>query len=233
MRAARELVTGDNAACLVGSWSAAVSERVAKGVAIKDQVLQISPAATDDALSTARGRGAREPDGDAGLTSGAGAGGRHRRQPWGCAGQEGEHRSIQRHLREEHPRTFGVAWRRKGGRVGTTVFYDPNQRSYGSQSKQIVSGSPAAFVIVASTGTYQKLGPALVRTGRWDPARTFVTDGLAVNNLPRMAGSEATEGMRGTVPGAPDTGAAAEGFDQLYVKDGSRREFPTPRPSTP
>jgi branched-chain amino acid transport system substrate-binding protein len=116
-------------------------------------------------------------------------------------------------------RTFGVAWRRKGGRVGDTVFYGPNQRSYGSEAKQIVSGSPAAFVIAGSVASYQKLGPALVRTGGWDPAKAFVTDGLASNNLPKLAGSDATEGMRGTVPGSPDTGAAAEGFDQLYTKD--------------
>jgi ABC-type branched-subunit amino acid transport system substrate-binding protein len=223
VRAARTLVTADKASCLVGSWSAAVSERVAKEVAIKDKVLQISPAATDDALSELTDSGLVNRTVTPDLLQGPALADVIEDNIGGAQGRRVNIGASNDAYGKNITRTFGVAWRRKGGRVGTTVFYDPNQRSYGSQAKKIVSGSPAAFVIVASTGAYRKLGPALVRTGVWDPVRTFVTDGLAVNDLPKMAGSEATEGMRGTVPGSPDTGAAAEGFDQLYAKDGSRR----------
>ena len=223
VRAARALVAADQAPCLVGSWSAAVSERVAKEVSMKDKVLQISPAATDDALSELADNGLVNrtvtPDSLQGPTLADviedDTGGAQGKRVSIGASNDAYGKNI--------ARTFDVAWRRKGGRTGTTVFYAPNQRSYGPQAKKIVSGSPAAFVIVASVGDYQKLGPALVRTGQWDPARTFVTDGLASSNLPKTAGTGATEGMRGTVPGSPDTGAAAEGFDQLYATDGSRR----------
>ena len=63
----------------------------------------------------------------------------------------------------------------------------------------------------------RKLGPALVQTGDWDPDLTFVTDGLASSDLPKNAGREATEGMRGIAPGSPETGPAAEAFDKLYT----------------
>ena len=57
-----------------------------------------------------------------------------------------------------------------------------------------------------------------MRTGRWDPARTFSADGLRSETLPDSAGAAATEGMRGTAPtslGAP-AGAA---FDALWKRE--------------
>jgi len=73
------------------------------------------------------------------------------------------------------------------------------------------------WVIVDFPETYQKVGPALVRTGDWDPKKTFITDGLAASALPKDAGRDATEGMRGTAPGSPDSGSASEAFDKLYT----------------
>jgi branched-chain amino acid transport system substrate-binding protein len=107
------------------------------------------------------------------------------------------------------------------------VTYGPQQRSYDTEARQIVSGTPDAFLIIDTLDTYRKVGPALVRTGRWDPAKTFVTDGLASSDLPREVGVKATEGMHGTVPGWPNTGAAAEAFDKLYAKapGGGRSSF--------
>ena len=49
------------------------------------------------------------------------------------------------------------------------------------------------------------------------PSKTFITDALASSDLPKSVGADATEGMRGTAPGSPDTGAAPEAFDKLYT----------------
>ncbi len=224
VRAARELVDAEKATCLVGSWSAAVTERVAKAVSIKDSVLQISPAATDDGISDLEDNGLVNRTATPDSLQGPALADVIEDNLGGAQGRKVNIAASNDTYGKDIARTFAVAWQRKGGQVGARVFYDPSQRSYASEARKVISGSPAAFVIVATVGSYQKLGPALVRTGRWDPAKTFVTDGLASNNLPKMVGSDATEGMRGTVPGSPDTGEAADSFNQLYTKDtGSRR----------
>jgi branched-chain amino acid transport system substrate-binding protein len=96
------------------------------------------------------------------------------------------------------------------------VIYDPQQPSYNSEALRIAGGEADAYVIFDYPATYEKLGPALVRTGRWDPGKTFITDALASSDLAKSVGAEATEGMRGTTPGSPDIGAAPEAFDKLY-----------------
>ena len=125
--------------------------------------------------------------------------------------------------------TFGAAWQDKGGTIGEEVIYDPEQPSYDSEAEQITSGNPDAFVIIDFPETYNKVGPALVRTGNFDASKTFMTDGLASSDLPESAGDEAIEGARGTAPGAPDKGSPTDEFDQAYnqfdPKDVERQTF--------
>jgi ABC-type branched-subunit amino acid transport system substrate-binding protein len=125
--------------------------------------------------------------------------------------------------------TFGTAWQEKGGTIGEEVIYDPEQPSYDSEAEQITSGNPDAFVIIDFPETYDKVGPALVRTGNFDASKTFMTDGLASSDLPKSAGAEATEGARGTAPGAPDKGSPTDQFDDAYnqfdPKDVERQTF--------
>ena len=97
------------------------------------------------------------------------------------------------------------------------MIYDPEQPSYNSEAQKIVSGNPDGWVIIDFPETYAKVGPALVRTGDWDPKKSFITDGLASSELPKDVGRDATEGMRGTAPGSPDSGAAAEAFNKAYA----------------
>lgn len=112
--------------------------------------------------------------------------------------------------------TFAAAWQSKGGKVGERVIYDPKQPSYETEAQQIVVGDPDAFVIIDFPETYSKVGPALVRTGRFDAARAFTTDGLYSGSLADDAGAAAVDGMRGTTPGAPAGSEAATGFKQLF-----------------
>jgi hypothetical protein len=98
------------------------------------------------------------------------------------------------------------------------VIYDPKQPSYNSEAQKIASGNPDAWVIVDFPETYQKVGPALVRTGKWDPKKTFITDGLASSSLPKDVGAAATEGLRGSAPGTPQKGASqTTAFGKLYT----------------
>jgi branched-chain amino acid transport system substrate-binding protein len=217
VQAARKLVDAENSTCIAGSWASSVSIPVARSVAIRENVLQISPASTSDEISPLEDEGLMNrtspPDrfqgpalsdamedalgGAQGKTVNIGA----RNDAYGTGLSD----------------TFSKAWQAKGGRIGERVVYDPEQPSYNSEARQIVAGNPDAWVIVDFPETYQKVGPALVRTGDWDPEKTFITDGLASSDLPKNAGREATEGMRGTAPGSPETGSASEAFDKLYT----------------
>jgi ABC-type branched-subunit amino acid transport system substrate-binding protein len=217
VQAARKLVDAENAQCIAGSWASSVSIPVARSVSIREGVLQISPASTGDEISGLKDDGlinrTSPPDrfqgptlattmedalgGAQGKTVNIGA--RNDAYGTGLAG------------------TFTKAWQEKGGKIGERVIYDPEQPSYNSEARKIAGGNPDAYVIIDFPETYQKVGPALVRTGQWDPKKTFITDGLASSDLPKNAGREATEGMRGTAPGSPDTGKASEAFDKLYT----------------
>ena len=217
VQAARKLVGSDNANCLTGAWGSTVTLPVARSVAIREEVLEISPASTGDQLTGVQDEGllnrTAPPDrfqgpvlatvmeealgGAQGKTVNIGA----RNDPYGTGLTD----------------TFASAWEEKGGQIGERVIYDPEQPSYNSEARQIAGGNPDAYVIIDFPATYENVGPALVRTGEWDPKKTFITDGLASSDLPKNAGREATEGMRGTAPGSPDTGQASEAFDKLFT----------------
>ena len=71
-------------------------------------------------------------------------------------------------------------------------------------------------MIIDFPSTFAKVGPALQRTGNWDPTKAWGTDGLASSSLPEDVAPQILEGMRGTAPGAPEKGEAEEAFRTLY-----------------
>lgn len=120
---------------------------------------------------------------------------------------------------------FTDAWEAGGGTVAKDVAYDPEAADLDSEARQIAGGNPDGWMIIDEAGTWARMGPALVRTGEWDPARTFTGDGLRSPDLPGDAGAEATNGVRGTVPTSREAPAAAQ-FDALW-----NREVTQPRRS--
>ena len=217
VRVARRMIEDDGATCLAGPWGPRESAQTFESTSSRERVLQIIPTSVGDALgdpddpdgllnyaalsSAPQGPAladyvAQELDGAEGVTVNVGA----RDDAYGTGIAEG----------------FRIAWEDKGGTVGQEVLYDPERSEYESEANEIVSGNPEAFIIVDLPDTYDKVGPALIRTEKWDPKKTFVADGLVATELPSMVGEEATEGIRATAPGAPDTGPAATAFDRAY-----------------
>jgi branched-chain amino acid transport system substrate-binding protein len=113
---------------------------------------------------------------------------------------------------------FTQAWEDLGGTIGEAVAYDIKLPNYDSEADQITSGNPDAIVIFDFPETYNKVGPALVRTGNFDTSITWVTDGLKSSELAAGAGDEAVNGVRGTAPGSPDEGEASTAFDTLFTE---------------
>src|SRR3954447_23424111 len=200
VQAARKLVDADGASCLTGAWASADTIPTAQSVSIPDGVLQISPASTSDEITGLDDDGlvnrTSPPDSFQGPTlaktiddSLGGAqgktvniGARNDSYGTGLAG------------------TFGDAWKALGGSIGQQVIYDPEQPSYDSEAGQITSGSPDATVIIDFPETFAKVGPALQRTGNWDPSTGWFTDGLASSDVPQDTPTAVINGMRGTAP---------------------------------
>jgi ABC-type branched-subunit amino acid transport system substrate-binding protein len=215
--AGRKLVD-EGASCITGAYASSDTIPLARSVTIREKVLQISPASTGDEITGLKDDGlvnrTAPPDkfqgpavataigddlgGVQGRTVNVGA--RNDAYGTGLAG------------------TFQKAWEGKGGKIGQKVIYDPKQPSYNSEAQKITSGNPDAFLIIDFPETFNKVGPALVRTGKWDPKKAWGTDGLASSGLPASVGNATVEGFRGTAPGAPNKNPEpAEAFDKLYT----------------
>jgi len=216
VQAARKLVTSDGSTCIAGAWASADTIPTAESVAIPEGVTVISPASTSDEITGLEDDGlinrTSPPDsfqgptlaqylsdelgGAEGLTVNVGA----RNDAYGTGLAE----------------TFSAAWEAAGGQVGEEVIYDIDLPNYDSEASQLTSGNPDALVIIDFPETYNKVGPSLVRAG-FDPATTFVTDGLISGDLAEGAGEDAVNGLRGTAPGTPDEEDATVAFDELYT----------------
>lgn len=124
-------------------------------------------------------------------------------------------------------KTFSDAFKKAGGTIaGNTIVFNPEAATFDSEAGQIVAANPAAFVIITFPATFEKLAPALQRTGKWDPKKTWGTDGIRSTDLPGKLGAALTEGIRGTV--ATDKGnPQAAAFDKLWKskKTGKRQTY--------
>jgi ABC-type branched-subunit amino acid transport system substrate-binding protein len=213
-QAARKLAS-EGATCFNGAWASGGTIPVAESVSSREEILQISPASTspeitgleeDDFLFRSApadtGQGqlltrviSAQIDGSEGKTLNIGA----RNDAYGTG------------LADETEK----AWEAAGGTVGEKVIYELKQPSYNSEARQIASGNPDAILIVDFPDPFDKVGPALVRTGDWDPETAFVSDGLALPNLAEVVGENVAVGMKATAPGAP-SGGPGDAFETLF-----------------
>jgi branched-chain amino acid transport system substrate-binding protein len=216
VQAARKLVDSDNASCITGAWASSDTIPTAQSVSIPDGVLQISPASTSDEITSLNDDGlvnrTSPPDSFQGPTLA-------NTMADAMGGANGK--TVNIGARNDSygtglAQTFGDAWKALGGTVGQQVIYDPEQPSYDSEAAQITSGNPDAIVIIDFPETFAKVGPALQRTGNWDPSKGWFTDGLASGDVPESVDAQVIDGMRGTAPGSPDKGEASTAFDDLH-----------------
>jgi ABC-type branched-subunit amino acid transport system substrate-binding protein len=227
--AARKLVS-DGASCIAGSWASSVTIPVARSVSLREGVLEISPASTSDEIT-----GLDDPDGLINRTAppdsfqGPTLADAIAEDLGGADGKTVNIGARNDSYGTGLAKTFSDAWEAQGGSIGQEVIYDPEAATYDSEASKITSGSPDATVIIDFPETFAKVGPALVRTGNYDPSTTWGTDGLASSSLPKDVGTDATNGFRGTAPGTPDKDATTKAFDEAYVaadpKDVDRQTF--------
>jgi branched-chain amino acid transport system substrate-binding protein len=222
---ATKVVQTDGVHVVMGALASTNTIPVAESVTIPNEVLQISPASTSPAITDLSDDGFvwRTPPSDAkqgevmaqaiadeiGADATVGVGSRN--DAYGTA----------------LARVFEEAWRAGGGTIAQSVRWNPDAATFDTEAQQLTRGSPDAWVIIDFPETFAKVGPALVRTGRWDPSKTFATDGLRDSSLPQDVGRRATAGMRGTAPVPPEGSEAAQAFDRVFqerAKQGVERQ---------
>jgi len=214
VQAARKLIA-DGATCISGDYPSTGTVAVARSVTVPGEVMLISPSSTADALSDLD---------DEGLFA-------RTAPPDGLQGKALADR-MEKELGSLQGKTINIGARNdlygtgfadsleaeleeRGATVAEKVVYDPEQPSYNSEADTLTSGNPDNWVIIDFPETFAKLGPALARTGTWEPTATFITDGLSTSDLTELVGADITEGMQGTAPGA-FSGEAPNAFDKLF-----------------
>jgi ABC-type branched-subunit amino acid transport system substrate-binding protein len=226
-QAARKLVA-DGATCIAGAWASGDTISTARSVTIREGILLISPSSTADEITDLDDDGlvnrtsppdrfqgptlaeaiSKDLGGAEGKTVNIGA----QNTPYGT-GLAG---------------TFSDGWEALGGKVGEEQIYDVDQPSYNSEAQAITSGNPDAIVIIDYPEPFDKVGPALERTGNWDPKIAWGTDGIYDTGTAE-AQADILAGMRGTFPGVPEGRPASDAFDKLFSesepKDVERQAF--------
>ena len=89
-------------------------------------------------------------------------------------------------------------WVRGGGDVGQKVLWNPENATFDSEAKLLTDKAPDAWVFVDFPDTFAKVGPALKRTGKWDPTKTFMTEAFNNEAVIQTIGVDIMAGVKGT-----------------------------------
>lgn len=119
--------------------------------------------------------------------------------------------------------SFTEAWEEMGGEVSLSVGYAATQPSFESEAQKLTADEMDAIVVADYPETFGKLADALLRTGKYDPNKLFVSDALNVSPIPDSISPEALEGARGTQGGVITDTPQAEAFDELATAEGGER----------
>jgi ABC-type branched-subunit amino acid transport system substrate-binding protein len=211
---ATKLVQTDQVGVVMGALASTNTIPVAESVTIPNRVLQISPASTSPAISDLSDNGFvwRTPPSDAKQGE---------VMAQAIADEIGADATVNVGTRNDAYGTalagvFEASWKEAGGTIGQSVKWNPDAATFDTEAQQLTRGNPDAWVVIDFPETFAKVGPALVRTGRWDPGKTFATDGLRDSSLPQDVGRQATAGMRGTAPVPPEGAQAAQAFGTIF-----------------
>jgi ABC-type branched-subunit amino acid transport system substrate-binding protein len=112
---------------------------------------------------------------------------------------------------------FVAQWKALGGKVGVDISWNPDQPTFDTEAGQLVSGNPAGWVIIDFPETFLNFAPALIRTGKWDPTKTLMTEALKDGPTLDKIGQPVL-GLSGTAASAAG-GPAGNAFHALWNKD--------------
>ncbi|MDP9260898.1 MAG: ABC transporter substrate-binding protein, partial [Actinomycetota bacterium] len=214
VEAATKLIKVNHANVIIGEMASSATIPMAQSVTIPNHVVQISPTSSVPQLTdivdngylwrtypsdTLQGKVLAQAVIDAfgkGATINVGA----RNDAFGTALKQ----------------LFVTQFTKLGGKVGVDISWNPDQANFDSEMGQLVGGSPKGWVIIDFPETFQKYAASLVRTGKWDASRTFMTEALRNTTVLDAIGNPVV-GLRGTAASAAG-GPAGASFAAYWKK---------------
>jgi branched-chain amino acid transport system substrate-binding protein len=208
VEAATKLVKSDKVNVIIGEMASSATIPMAQSVSIPNKIVQISPTSSAPQLTTIKDNGYlwRTYPSDAlqgkvlaqaaveafgqGATVNAGS----RNDAFGTA-------LLQ---------LFKTEYTKRGGKIGASVSWNPEQATFDTEAQKLVEGNPAGFVIIDFPDTFEKFAPALVRSGKWSAAKTLMTEAMRNGDVLKKIGTP-VEGLRGTAASAAG-GPAGKAF---------------------
>src|SRR3954454_23391581 len=206
VEAATKLVKSNKANVLIGEMASSATIPMAQSVAIPNRIVQISPTSSAPQLTTIPDNGypwrtypsdtlqgkvlaqaAIKAFGN-GATLNIGA----RNDAFGTALKQ----------------LFVTEYQKLGGKIGVNEAWNPHQPRFDTEAQKLVGGNPAGYVIIDFPETFAKFAPALVRSGKWDANKTFMTEALRNTTVLDQIGSPVV-GLRGTAASAAGGPAGA------------------------
>jgi branched-chain amino acid transport system substrate-binding protein len=111
---------------------------------------------------------------------------------------------------------FRKAWEKRGGKVVSSVVYEPNRPSYRSELQKVLAEKPDVIV----TGSYLPDTTIIVREWFQSGDRNaWIIPGWAANpDLVKALGAEACEGIISVDTVSAENSAAFKHFDAMYTK---------------
>lgn len=118
----------------------------------------------------------------------------------------------------EIAKLFISLWKKAGGNVGKTVSWNEEGSNFETEAQELVEGHPAGWVILAFPLTFEKLGPALVRTGQWSPAKSFMNPAMRDPEVLAKLPHAVSVGLLGVSPAIGET-SLQKNFTTLFKKE--------------
>lgn len=217
VEAATKLIKSNHANVIIGEMASSATIPMAQSVTIPNRIVQISPTSSAPQISdiadngylwrtypsdTLQGKVLAQAVIDAfgkGATINIGA----RNDAFGTALKQ----------------LFVAQYTKLGGKIGVDIAWNPDQANFDSEMGQLVSGNPKGWVIIDFPETFQKYAASLVRTGKWDASRTFMTEALRNTTVLDTIGNPVV-GLRGTAASAAGgpAGASFAAYWKKHVK---------------
>jgi ABC-type branched-subunit amino acid transport system substrate-binding protein len=215
VEAATKLVKTDKVNVIIGEMASTATIPMAQSVTVPNRIVQISPTSSAPQLTTLKDNGYlwRAYPSDAlqgkvlaqaaveafgrGATVNAGA----RNDAFGTA--------LLQLFRSEYTK--------RGGKIGTSLSWNPDQPTFDTEAQRLVTGSPAGFVIIDFPDTFEKFAPALVRSGQWSADKTLMTEAMRNSEVLTKIGAP-VNGLRGTAASAAG-GPAGKAFAAYWKRN--------------
>jgi ABC-type branched-subunit amino acid transport system substrate-binding protein len=113
---------------------------------------------------------------------------------------------------------FRTAWTSQGGTIPKFVVYNHQQPLLDSEAQELMQGDPDGWLFVDFCQTFEKLALPMIRSGKWDPAKSFGSDTL--NNCGTRGGRN-YPGMRATQANA-SAGTSFPAFKDLFAQKATK-----------